>query len=56
MHELSRNKQTAYINGLWSYVILEFSFLCRYNKREEDFPSLREYNDFLEEVEEIGMF
>lgn len=24
-----------------------------YNKREEDFPSLREYNDFLEEVEEI---
>lgn len=31
-------------------------FLCRYNKREEDFPSLREYNDFLEEVEEIGMF
>ncbi|KAH0517128.1 CDK-activating kinase assembly factor MAT1 [Microtus ochrogaster] len=27
-----------------------------YNKREEDFPSLREYNDFLEEVEEIGMF
>nr|XP_019824575.1 PREDICTED: CDK-activating kinase assembly factor MAT1-like [Bos indicus] len=27
-----------------------------YNKREEDFPSLREYNDFLEEVEEIGMY
>ncbi|VFV32500.1 cdk-activating kinase assembly [Lynx pardinus] len=25
----------------------------KYNKREEDFPSLREYNDFLEEVEEI---
>ncbi|XP_075386933.1 CDK-activating kinase assembly factor MAT1 [Tenrec ecaudatus] len=24
-----------------------------YNKREEDFASLREYNDFLEEVEEI---
>ncbi|KAM9293967.1 CDK-activating kinase assembly factor MAT1 [Gastrophryne carolinensis] len=24
-----------------------------YNKREEDFPSLREYNDFLEEIEEI---
>ncbi|XP_028934675.1 CDK-activating kinase assembly factor MAT1 isoform X1 [Ornithorhynchus anatinus] len=24
-----------------------------YNKREEDFPTLREYNDFLEEVEEI---
>ncbi|KFO22952.1 CDK-activating kinase assembly factor MAT1 [Fukomys damarensis] len=27
-----------------------------YNKREEDFPSLREYNDFLEEVEEIELF
>ncbi|XP_063803779.1 CDK-activating kinase assembly factor MAT1 isoform X1 [Pseudophryne corroboree] len=24
-----------------------------YNKREEDFPSLRVYNDFLEEIEEI---
>ncbi|XP_017662904.1 PREDICTED: CDK-activating kinase assembly factor MAT1 [Lepidothrix coronata] len=24
-----------------------------YNKREEDFPSLDEYNDFLEEIEEI---
>ncbi|NXG47907.1 MAT1 factor, partial [Psilopogon haemacephalus] len=24
-----------------------------YNKREDDFPSLREYNDFLEEIEEI---
>ncbi|KAG8449373.1 hypothetical protein GDO86_016139 [Hymenochirus boettgeri] len=24
-----------------------------YNKREEDFPSLGEYNDFLEEIEEI---
>ncbi|XP_045306792.1 CDK-activating kinase assembly factor MAT1 [Leopardus geoffroyi] len=30
-----------------------FLILYRYNKREEDFPSLREYNDFLEEVEEI---
>ncbi|KAK6129637.1 hypothetical protein DH2020_036614 [Rehmannia glutinosa] len=25
----------------------------RYNKREEDFPSLREYNDYLEEVEDM---
>ncbi|KAL0360069.1 UNVERIFIED_CONTAM: CDK-activating kinase assembly factor MAT1 [Sesamum radiatum] len=24
-----------------------------YNKREEDFPSLREYNDYLEEVEDM---
>ena len=25
-----------------------------YNKREEDFPSLREYNDYLEDIEEIS--
>ena len=25
-----------------------------YNKRQEDFPSLREYNDYLEDVEEIS--
>nr|XP_009764761.1 PREDICTED: CDK-activating kinase assembly factor MAT1 [Nicotiana sylvestris] len=24
-----------------------------FNKREEDFPSLREYNDYLEEVEDM---
>ena len=29
-------------------------FLCRYNKRDFDFPSLREYNDYLELVEDIG--
>ncbi|CAM9500086.1 CDK-activating kinase assembly factor MAT1 isoform X1 [Lampetra fluviatilis] len=27
--------------------------LKTYNKREEDFPSLREYNDYLEEIEDI---
>lgn len=27
---------------------------CRYNKQEGDFPSLREYNDYLEQVEDIG--
>lgn len=31
-----------------------FLFSQRYNKREEDFPTLDEYNDFLEEIEEIG--
>ena len=25
-----------------------------FNKRQEDFPSLKEYNDYLEEVEKIG--
>lgn len=28
--------------------------LCSYNKRDFDFPSLREYNDYLEQVEDIG--
>ncbi|KAI4377703.1 hypothetical protein MLD38_015288 [Melastoma candidum] len=28
-------------------------FASIFNKREEDFPSLREYNDYLEEVEEM---
>lgn len=28
--------------------------LLRFNKRDFDFPSLREYNDYLEQVEEIG--
>lgn len=31
-----------------------FIFSQRYNKREEDFSTLDEYNDFLEEIEEIG--
>lgn len=29
-------------------------FLGRYNKRDVDFSSLREYNDYLEQVEDIG--
>lgn len=28
--------------------------LLRYNKRDFDFPSLREYNDYLERVEDVG--
>ena len=30
--------------------------IYRFNKREEDFPSLREYNDYLEEVEDMSTF
>lgn len=30
--------------------------LSRFNKREEDFPSLKEYNDYLEEVEDMSKF
>lgn len=29
--------------------------MCRFNKRREDFPDLRQYNDYLEEVEDIGV-
>ena len=28
--------------------------LCSYNKTEKDFSTLREYNDYLEEVETIS--
>ncbi|GAA0169016.1 hypothetical protein LIER_23587 [Lithospermum erythrorhizon] len=28
--------------------------LCRFNKREEDFSSLKEYNNYLEEVEDMS--
>lgn len=31
-----------------------FCVICSYNQQEEDFSSLREYNDYLEEVETIG--
>jgi hypothetical protein len=31
-----------------------FDFFFRYNKKENDFESLREYNDYLEEVETIS--
>lgn len=30
--------------------------LIRFNKRRDDFPDLRSYNDYLEEVEDISMF
>lgn len=41
-------------NGIFLCFINTFLFFQRYNKREEDFPTLDEYNDFLEEIEEIG--
>lgn len=28
----------------------------RFNKRREDFPDLRSYNDYLEEVEDISEY
>lgn len=35
-------------------LILTLSCNSRYNKNDSDFPSLREYNDYLELIEEIG--
>ena len=29
---------------------------CRFNKKREDFGDLRQYNDYLEMVEDIGAF
>lgn len=36
------------------YIITSVLTLNRYNKRDIDFSSLREYNDYLEQVEDIG--
>jgi hypothetical protein len=33
-----------------------FLILYSYNKRREDFKSLKDYNDYLEEVEDISNF
>lgn len=35
---------------------LFFLLTHRFNKREEDFPSLRDYNDYLEEVEDMSKY
>ena len=31
-------------------------FFCSYNLKEDNFATLREYNDYLEEVESISMY
>lgn len=44
-----------FLAGFSIFVLTSFvSFFCRYNKRDFDFPSLKEYNDYLEQVEDIG--
>lgn len=39
-----------------AFVLFGLSLMSsnRFNKRREDFPDLRQYNDYLEEVEDIG--
>lgn len=44
-----------FLSQVFTHVSLHPFFHCRYNKRDVDFPSLREYNDYLEQVEDIGM-
>ncbi|XP_020528114.1 CDK-activating kinase assembly factor MAT1 isoform X3 [Amborella trichopoda] len=34
-------------------ILISMAALILFNKRQEDFPSLREYNDYLEEVEDM---
>ena len=43
-------------NWVCSQSALDIIFVIyhSFNKRQEDFPSLKEYNDYLEEVEKIG--
>ena len=45
---------------IMTFILLTNSFiisqLWRFNKREDDFPSLREYNDYLEEVEDMSKY
>lgn len=36
------------------FTILFLFLFCRYNKRDVDFSNLRDYNDYLEQVEDIG--
>lgn len=31
-------------------------WIYRFNKREDDFTTLKEYNDYLEEVEDMSKF
>ena len=38
----------------YSLFLSLFLSLCRFNKRDFDFPSLAAYNDYLEKIEEIG--
>lgn len=40
--------------GIFPLMIVALFCPHRYNKRDFDFPSLREYNDYLEQVEDIG--
>lgn len=47
--------QAYFLSPVFTHVSSHPFFHCRYNKRDVDFPSLREYNDYLEQVEDIGM-
>lgn len=44
--------QKIFFRLILSYFVVVF----RFNKRREDFPDLRQYNDYLEEVEDLSKF
>lgn len=43
-----------FLSSVLPFVSSIVFFHCRYNKRDVDFSSLRDYNDYLEQVEDIG--
>jgi len=52
---VSKFRFREFINGEPSIKNMNsISMLCRYNKAESDFRSLVEYNNYLEEVEDIS--
>lgn len=43
-----------FLSSVLPFVSSVVFFHCRYNKRDVDFSNLRDYNDYLEQVEDIG--
>lgn len=48
------NASAYFLRPVLPYASIIMFFHCRYNKRDVDFSSLRDYNDYLEQVEDIG--
>lgn len=48
------NVGAYFLSSVLLFVSSILFFHCRYNKRDVDFSSLRDYNDYLEQVEDMG--
>lgn len=48
------NVAAYFLSSVLPFVSSILFFHCRYNKRDVDFSSLRDYNDYLEQVEDMG--